>query len=66
MQNIVINKETGILVPTKTQKELASAILSLLKNKKAQLEFGLKGRKFVKDNFEESKIIEEHFKIYKN
>lgn len=64
-RDIVINKETGILVPTKNSKELASAILSLLKNKKAQLEFGLKGRKFVKDNFEESKIIEEHFKIYK-
>ena len=62
--DIIINEESGILVPTKDSNELASAILRLLKNKKAQLEYGRRGRKQVKDFFEESKIIKAHFKIY--
>lgn len=63
-RDIIINEESGILVPTKDSNELASAILRLLKNKKAQLEYGRRGRKQVKDFFEESKIIKAHFKIY--
>lgn len=64
-RDVVINKETGILVPIKDPKRLAKSILSLLEDKKAQEEYGLKGRKLVSEIFEVSKVIKLHFNIYK-
>ena len=64
-RDIVVNRETGLLVPIKDSKELARSILILLNNKKTQADYGLKGRKLVKDNFEETRVVNAHFNIYK-
>jgi glycosyltransferase involved in cell wall biosynthesis len=48
---IVVHGETGLLVPPTDSAALASAILSILKDKEVGLRFGKAGRKRVEEKF---------------
>jgi len=61
---VVVDKETGILVPPKSPKVLADAIIQLLSNKEAAKEMGEKGLKRVKTVFNVSRMIGGTEKVY--
>lgn len=53
---VVVNQQTGILVPSKDPTSLAQAMLSLLKDRNKAREMGEAGRKRVEEKFS-SKIM---------
>ena len=57
VRNTVINNSSGDLV--KSPKELAESILSLLDNEKKRTEYGIYGKRFVRQRFEINKIAKE-------
>lgn len=59
----IIDRETGLFVGH-DKEEIALAIKFLLTNKKQRIDYGIKGRKFVKDNFSCVIIWNEIEKIY--
>lgn len=56
---VVIDKETGLLVPSKDTNSLAEAIKYALQHKKETKEFGENARKFYEKNFDFAKIFAE-------
>lgn len=60
------DRENCILVEPENHKELASAILELLSNKKKCEEYGLAGYKLVQDVCNSKKMAENTFKIYQD
>ena len=63
-RDAVINDKTGILIPIKNTQKLVQAIKYLLKDKKYLTKMGERGRKFAKENFDISIIVDKHLKIY--
>ena len=63
-RDAVINDKTGILIPIKNTQKLVQAIKYLLKDKKYLTKMGKRGRKFAKENFDISIIVDKHLKIY--
>ena len=61
---IVIDGETGILVPPKNPKALADAISNMLRNPERSREMGIKGQKRLVQEFSVDKMIVETEKIY--
>jgi len=61
---VVADKGTGILVPPKTPKALADAIIQLLSNKEEAREMCESGLKRVKTMFNMSRMIRETEKVY--
>ena len=55
----------GILVEPADSKALADAIELLLSDPKRMLEMGKAGRKMAEELFDEKKVIESHYKLYK-
>lgn len=64
IQYVINHRETGLLVPPKDQKSLASSILYLLKNESVRVEMGNKGRKLVEENFSWENCIQNTLKVY--
>jgi len=65
-KEIIINGETGLLVPAKNAERLAEAVLYLLENRKAARELGQKGRNRVETLFSLEKQIEGFEKLYQH
>lgn len=63
---VVIDHQTGILVPPKDQEALAKAILSLLNDPVTAKELGDNGRKFVMDKFTIDNHAESLLSIYES
>ncbi|MBU0478058.1 glycosyltransferase family 4 protein [bacterium] len=61
---VVVDKETGVLVPPKNPKALADAIIQLLSNKEEAKEMGERGLERVKTMFNVSRMVEETEKVY--
>jgi glycosyltransferase involved in cell wall biosynthesis len=61
---LVIDGETGILVPPKQPEAIAKAVLYLLNNPKKAGEMGLKGRQRVTDHFNLAMCAQRHEEIY--
>jgi glycosyltransferase involved in cell wall biosynthesis len=61
---LVIDGETGILVPPKQPEAIAKAILYLLNHPKEAGEMGLKGRQRVTDHFNLAMCVKRHEEIY--
>ncbi len=61
---IVIDGETGLLVPPKDSNALAEAIIKLLKNPKLAAEMGRKGRERLEKKFSLEKMIKETEALY--
>lgn len=54
---VVIDGETGFIVPPKDSNALANAILSILKDKEMGIRFGIAGRKRIEESFSIEKMI---------
>jgi glycosyltransferase involved in cell wall biosynthesis len=61
---LVIDGETGILVPPKQPEAIAKAVLYLLNHPKKAGEMGLKGRQRVTDHFNLAMCAQRHEEIY--
>lgn len=61
---LVIDGETGILVPPKQPEAIAKAVLYLLNHPKKAGEMGLKGRQRVTDHFSLEMCAQRHEEIY--
>lgn len=63
---LVVNGETGVLVPAKNINSLASAIINLLKNPQKAKDMGLKGREKVETLFPIDKTIKKTEELYES
>ena len=61
---IVLEGETGFLVPPKSPKEIADKIILLLNNREMSELMGATGRKHVQDNYELDKMTDRYFELY--
>jgi len=62
--DIVINNETGILIPRNDPKALSDALIKLVENTELRTKFGLNGRKRVEQHFEMTSNMKKFEKIY--
>jgi len=63
---VVVDGETGFLVPPKNPEAIAEKVIFLLKNPQKAKEMGEKGYLRVKENFTQEKLAREYEKIYIN
>jgi glycosyltransferase involved in cell wall biosynthesis len=64
IQEIIINKKTGLIVEQKNEDQLAKSAIKLLKNEKLRIELAENARKHAKNNFSWEIIAEKFKKIY--
>lgn len=62
---IVIDGETGVLIPPKNPKALADAIISMLRDPERSREMGRKGQERLVREFSVDKMVSETEKVYK-
>lgn len=60
--NVIVNNETGFLVPEDNIELMANKMIKLLKNKEMAVLMGEKGKAYIKDNFS----LEMHINIVEN
>lgn len=65
VSEMVINKVTGILVPSRDPEELADGILYVIEHPEEAIHFANEGRKHVENNFSVDRMIEETLQVYK-
>jgi len=61
---VIIDGETGLLVPPKNAQALANAILFLLENPEVVRKYGEKGKRIVAEKFSAERMCDEHLKLY--
>ena len=61
---IVVQNETGFLVPPENPEELAQQIIRLLESKDLRRSFGEKARKLVEERFDQNKVIAAYEEFY--
>ena len=64
-RDVVISKKTGILVEPRNPEAIKDAISYLLQDADVLIEMGKAGRKFAEANFDEKKVVEDHYRIYR-
>jgi len=64
-REIVQHEKNGLLVPVKNIEALADAIQRLIENPVMRRQFGLHGRKFVQERFDEKIVVKETMAIYR-
>ena len=65
-KDAILNKSTGLLVPSKDSKELAGAIKILIENSRLCEEMGKKARHFAERNFDLKDICSAHLQTYED
>jgi len=65
LKEVVVNNVTGFLVESENVDAIADAIEKLVIDKNLRKEMGMKGRKFVKENYEFSTNVEDTISLYK-
>ncbi len=63
---LVVNKQTGILVPPDEPEELAKAIVDLLRDKNTSREMGKRGRERIEKYFGLEKMLGEYDALYQD
>ena len=63
-KDAILNKSTGLLVPSKNSKELANAIKLLIENSILCEDMGKKARHFAERNFDIKDICSAHLQTY--
>ncbi len=63
---VVIDGETGVLVPPKDAESLAEAILQLLQDDALRRKMGKKGRELVKEKYSNERMVKAHKMLYQN
>jgi len=62
--DIVLNGQTGILVPSGDEEKLSAAMIDLLENAKKRRNFGKRGREFVKSKFTKERLFADMARLY--
>lgn len=65
-REVVKHNLTGFLVPLMDNEALAKALFQLIGDKFLRVEMGKKGRTFVEESFEESRIFKKTLAVYKS
>ena len=65
-QNVVLQGETGLLVPPGDARELAAALARLIQDREMRRRMGETGRRMAVDRFAESKINSATFQVYRD
>ena len=63
-RDVVVNKETGILVEPRNSEAITNAISRMLDDPDNLVKMGKAGRKLAEDSFDERNVVEAHYKIY--
>lgn len=66
MSEIIINNETGFLVPSNQPELLAERIVTLLNDHEKRMVFGVNAKRLVMNCCSEGKILNQYNKFYKN
>ena len=61
----VVDKQTGLLIPIKSAKDLEYNMIKFIKNRKLCREYGVKGRKRALKLYDEAKVINLQIKLIK-
>jgi len=64
-RDAVIDKKTGILVEPRNSKAITEAISYMLKDTESLVKMRKASRKLAVDSFDEKKVVEAHYKIYR-
>ncbi|MEL7500734.1 MAG: glycosyltransferase family 4 protein [Planctomycetota bacterium] len=64
-RNVVQDRINGLMVPSRTSKELAEALTALVRNEDLRLEMGEASRKMAEDKFDEREVIEQTLQVYR-
>ena len=64
VQNVVLNGQTGIIVPNFEAETFAKAMLEIVQNEKLHAQMSQKGIKFVMQNFSMEKLIKNTDELY--
>lgn len=64
ISEVLVDEETGLLVPSENPSALAEAIIDLLSNKDKAGQMGLAARKRVEQEFSVEKMIQETEEVY--
>jgi glycosyltransferase involved in cell wall biosynthesis len=61
---VVIDGETGLIIPPKDPSAIASALKKLIQDRDLAIEMGKRGRKLVEERYNESLFTDETLKVY--
>jgi glycosyltransferase involved in cell wall biosynthesis len=61
----IMDGETGWLVPPGNPEELAMKIMDLLEDPEKAEKWGEAGKRRVKENFSDERMVDEHIKLYR-
>jgi glycosyltransferase involved in cell wall biosynthesis len=64
IKDIVLNQETGILVPTKSPTPLANAIMELWQSPEKRLQYGRDGFDRINNHFSKANMVEQYLEIF--
>ncbi len=64
INEVVVNGETGILVPVKDYKALAAGIVKLLKDNKLRIKYGRAGKKRIEAHFQLKDMVKKYEDVY--
>lgn len=65
-RDAVIEGETGLTVPIRDAKALATGILKLIEQPELRVAMGAKARVFAEKEFDVNSVVDKHFEIYDN
>ena len=63
-KELIVNNQTGYLIPYKSPKKLENKIILLLNNKTKREEFGKRGKKRIESEFSIKKMLKKFLIIY--
>lgn len=63
-REVVRHKETGLLVPPRDSRALATALRTLIRDPELRMSMGRKGRALAESELSVERIIDENFKLY--
>ena len=64
--DIVLNGQTGILVPSEDEEKLSETMIDLLEDAEKRRDFGKRGREFVKGKFTKERLFADMARLYGN
>ena len=64
IQEVIIDRETGLLVPPKNPEKMAEAIIFMFENPDLRKEMAENGYRMFKDKFTIDKMLQEYKKTY--
>ena len=64
-RDAIINNKTGILIESRNSKSIELAILKLLNDTDLMIKMGKAGRKLAEKNYDERKVIDLHYHLYR-